>query len=95
MQSSLLKRRNTKPGLGWVAQLSKSVVPIHQGFGFDSPSGQIQKSTNECINKWRNKSVFLFPQSPSLKYINKKKFKKRKMKPENKNSPIVFWPLDD
>ena len=61
-------------------------------FGFDSRSGCIQESTNECISKWENKSMFLslslslslsvslclsLPPSPSLPLsLSKISFKK-------------------
>ena len=45
-------------GPGWLALLI-SVVPTLQGCGFDPQSGHMQASTNECINKWNNKSMFL------------------------------------
>ena len=39
--------------------LGSSVVPIYQVCGFYTLSGYVQESTNECINKWNNKSMFL------------------------------------
>lgn len=45
---------------GWVAQFVRS--SIHQGFGFGPQSGHIlQDSTNNWVNKWNNKSIFLPP----------------------------------
>ena len=46
---------------GWVVQWSEPLPPppIRQGCGFDPQSGHIQESTNECISKWNNKSMFL------------------------------------
>ena len=45
------------PWLG--GSVGQSVIPTCQGGGFDSPSQHIQESTNECINKWNNRRVFL------------------------------------
>ena len=39
----------------------ESVVLLQQGRGFDPQSGRTQEATDECINKWNNKSVFLPP----------------------------------
>lgn len=39
--------------IGWNA------VPIRQGCGFNPWSRHIREATNECGNKWDNKSVFL------------------------------------
>ena len=38
----------------------QSVVPIHQGYGFDPQSGHIQESTDKWIHKWNNKFLSLF-----------------------------------
>ena len=47
---------------------------MHQGYRLNSRSGHIQESTNKCINKWNNKSVFLFLSlSLSISKINFKK----------------------
>lgn len=45
----------------------ESIVLTHQGFWVTIQSGHIQKSTNECRNKWNNKSMSL-----ALPKINKK-----------------------
>ena len=47
-----------------------SIILIHQGCRFDPQSGYIQESTNECINKWNDKPMFL---PLSRKSINGKK----------------------
>ena len=39
--------------VGW------SIVPVCQSCRFDPQSGHIQEMTNECIDKWNNKSVSL------------------------------------
>ena len=44
---------------------------MFQGCGFNPLSGHIYESTNECIDGWINKSMFL---SFSLSKINKKNF---------------------
>ena len=48
---------------------------MHQGYGFDPQSGHIQELTNDCKNKWNNKSVFLFlpPLSLPLSKIKRQK----------------------
>ena len=47
----------SRPWLG--CSVGQNVIPIHQGCEFIPRSGHIQESTNECINKWNNKSMFL------------------------------------
>ena len=42
------------------------IVLIHQGHGFDSPSGHIQETTNECISKGNSKQMFSLSLSPLL-----------------------------
>lgn len=63
---------------GW---LSWRIVLMCQACGFNSWSGHIQESTNECLNGWTSKSVSVFLPPPfslflSLSQINK--FKKWK-----------------
>ena len=58
-----LYRGELLSGPSWAAQLISKVL-ICQGCGFDSQSGHIKESTNECINKWNNKKL-------SLSQINK------------------------
>ena len=42
-------------------QLSwQSIILMHQGCGFDPWSGHRQEATNEYINKWNTKWMFLF-----------------------------------
>ena len=42
---------------------------MHKGCGFDPQSGHIQEATNEYINNWNNKPMFLFLKS-ALKFSN-------------------------
>ena len=59
------------PWLG--SSVGSRVILIHQGCGFDPWSRYIEDSTNECINKWNNKSMFF--SLSKKKSINKKYFK--------------------
>ena len=65
-------------GLGQVVQLVRASIPMHQGFGFNPPSGHIQESTHECIDKWNNKSMSPPIHTSSLSLSNQK-YKKKKV----------------
>ena len=54
------------PWLGGLA--GESTIPISRGCGLDPWPGHIHKSTNECTNKWNDKSMLL---SLSLSKIKK------------------------
>ena len=54
-----------------------SIAPICEGYGLDRQSGHIQESTNECMNKWNNKSVFLSLHPPLLLPSSLKKNKQK------------------
>ena len=56
---------------GQVAQLVGALSQMHEGCGFDPQSGYIQEATNECMNKWNNKSISLSPLFLFLSQINK------------------------
>ena len=49
---------------------------MHQGHGFDPQSGFMQESTNECINRWNNKSISLCLSHPLCKNQSVKKLLK-------------------
>ena len=49
------------------SSVGQSIIPIYQGCMVNCHSGHIQESTNEYINKWNNKLMFLsLPSSLSL-----------------------------
>ena len=54
---NITQRKTKQPWMG--SSLDQSVVPICQGYGFGLQSGYVQEATNECINKWNNKSMLL------------------------------------
>ena len=59
-----------KEGTGQVTQLVRASFWYAKGCGFYLQSWHIQRSTNECINDWKNKLMFLsLPSSLSLKPI--------------------------
>ena len=62
---SFLKKLKIRPW--WDSSVGYNIVPICQGCGFDSQSGHIQETTNECTHKWNNKSISSSP-SPSLSF---------------------------
>ena len=49
---------NSTTGLGWVTQLVRAWSST-QRLRLDPWSGHMQASTNECIDKWKTKSMFL------------------------------------
>ena len=55
-----------------------------------SPSRHIQESTNECINKWNTKSMFLsLPPSLLFLSLSKANKKKKKKKKKERKSPSL------
>ena len=50
--------RSKPTGAALARWLLVSVLPIHQGCGFDLRPGHTQESTNERVNKWNNKLMF-------------------------------------
>ena len=55
-------------GPGWVAQWVRASSPCAKACGFGPWSGHQQESTNKCVNKWNNKSMF-YSQINKLKKI--------------------------
>lgn len=48
------------------SSVAQNVAPVHQGCRFNPRSGHISGTTaSECINKQKNKSMFLFPPPPT------------------------------
>ena len=61
----------------WLGNCCLEPCPLQQGFGSDPLSGHKQESTDECINKRDNKSMFLsLSLSVSLSLSNQLKNKK-------------------
>ena len=88
MITALEKRGIKNGGQPWLdSSVDQSIVPIRQGSGFHPWSGHIQESTNGCINKWNNKSIF-FPFS--LKSINKIFFKNGGLSQTQKATYIII-----
>ena len=61
----------SKVGVGWgltspwrSSSVGWRVFLMRQGCRFDPQSGHMQESTNECIDKWNNKSMPLPPHFP-------------------------------
>ena len=74
------------PGPWPGSSLGESIVPLPQGLGFDPHSGHTRESTNECINKWNNKSMFLSLSLPPFLSLSLKSIKTNK-----NNWPDLEW----
>ena len=58
------------------SSVGQRVIPIRQRGRFDSWSGHMQESSNECLGKWNSKLISLSP-SPLFLFLCKINLKKR------------------